>query len=140
MTAALLASLRVRFCLQEKEATSRRRWRRWKVSSETRREKVQKRQKICIKDSGSTQGNKDIELKMKKKRRGEKPHPTLFFTRRRISPENEAYSEAALNLIFIELGCMCNIWTEFCRVDEEKEFGGGLAVWGGRNLAECGGH
>ena len=36
-----------------------------------------------VKDSGSTQGNKDIELK-KKKRRGEKPYPTLFFTRRKM--------------------------------------------------------
>ncbi|KAL6126782.1 hypothetical protein ACLB2K_074827 [Fragaria x ananassa] len=102
--------------------------------------KIQKREKRGIKDSGSTQGNKDIELKKKKKKkRGEKPYPTLFFTRRWISPENEEHSEAALNLIFIQLGCMCDIWTEFCRVEEEKEFGGGLAAWGGRNLAECGG-
>ncbi|KAL6205530.1 hypothetical protein ACLB2K_022788 [Fragaria x ananassa] len=128
--------------LLEKEATSGRRWRRWKASSETRREKIQKRQKKGIKDSGSTQGNKHIELKKKKKKkkiRGEKPYPTQFFTRRRSSPENEEHSEAALNLISIELGCMCDIWTGFCRVEEEKEFGGGLAVWSGRNLAECGG-
>ncbi|KAL6131251.1 hypothetical protein ACLB2K_069627 [Fragaria x ananassa] len=33
---------------------------------------------------------------------------------------------------------MSDIWTGFCRVEEEKEFGGGLAVWGGRNRAEGG--
>ncbi|KAL6205531.1 hypothetical protein ACLB2K_022789 [Fragaria x ananassa] len=40
---------------------------------------------------------------------------------------------------------MSDIWTGFCRVEEEKEFGGGLAVWGGRNRTKgsgedgCGG-
>ena len=34
---------------------------------------------------------------------------------------------------------MSDIWTKFCRVEEKKDFGGGLAAWGGRNRAEGGG-
>ncbi|KAL6141515.1 hypothetical protein ACLB2K_059803 [Fragaria x ananassa] len=60
---------------------------------------VKKNQKRDNENSGTIQGNKDIELN--KKRRGEKPYPPLL-----QSP-----------------------------VEEEKDFGGGLAVRGGRNRA-----
>ncbi|KAL6124908.1 hypothetical protein ACLB2K_077416 [Fragaria x ananassa] len=76
----------------------------------------------------------------KTKELNKKRNPTHFcYSHHRISPETEEHSEAPLNSISIELGCMSDIWTGFCRVEEEKDFGGGLTAWGGQNLAKGGG-
>ncbi|KAL6180213.1 hypothetical protein ACLB2K_046880 [Fragaria x ananassa] len=131
-TAALLASLHVRFCLQEKKATPGRRGRRWNTSPETLREKIQKK---GIKDSGTIQGKKDKGIEQEEERNS----THCCYSRHRILPETEEHSEAPLNSISIELGCMSDICTGFCRVEEEKDFGGGLAAWGGRNRTEGGG-